>query len=156
MLPRDERLTSAEFARIWESGKPLRHALLTARALRRADEAPARCAFVVPRKSGKAAARNRLRRRVRECYRLGPAHQSGILRGHSVIFLINAARAEANATQWTQAFEELARRIVRENARRDSARSENAGCEQEKAVRQAPGGDVTDVDVSAEQPGPGN
>jgi ribonuclease P protein component len=120
MLPRDERLTSAEFARVWERGKPLRHALLTARAVRREDEEPARCAFVVSRKSGKACVRNRLRRRVRECYRLGSARAK--LKGNSVVFLINAARAEASPEEWTRAFDDLARRILREAAQPAAAR----------------------------------
>lgn len=115
MLPREERLPTAAFTRTWEQGVHLRHALFSVRAMRSEDgEGPARCAFVVPRKSGKAAERNRIRRRVRECYRLCEARQDGVLRGHSVIFLINAARAEAPAADWTQAFEELAPRIVRD------------------------------------------
>jgi len=114
MLPRDERLTSAEFSSVWEGGKPIRHPLLTARALRREDLLAARCAFVVPRKSGKACVRNKLRRRVRECFRLGAARQGEFLRGQNVIFLINAARAGATTEEWTRAFDDVARRIARQ------------------------------------------
>ena len=129
MLPRDERLSSAQFAQVWEAGRVVRTSLITARVLVREDELAARAAFVVPRKSGKATARNKLRRRVRECYRLGEARLK--LRGRSVIFLLNAARADASAEEWTNAFDELARRIARlphENRRSEtgSDRSENA------------------------------
>jgi ribonuclease P protein component len=117
MLPRDERLSSAEFSRVWDNSRVLRHPLLSARALYRSDEETARCAFVVSKKSGNAVARNRIRRRVRECFRLSAARREAILRGHSVIFLVNTARADAPAEEWTAAFEELARRIVRESRR---------------------------------------
>ncbi|HEX8551699.1 MAG TPA: ribonuclease P protein component [Abditibacteriaceae bacterium] len=111
MLPRDERLSTAEFSLVWEKGRVLRHPLFAARAFARNDELAGRIAFVVPRKSGKATARNRLRRRVRECYRLSGARTH--LRGQSVVFVLNAARAEAPSEEWTRAFEEMAARIAR-------------------------------------------
>lgn len=114
MLPRDERLSVAEFSRVWDNARVLRHPLMTARVVYRGDEAAARCAFVVSKKSGNAVVRNRIRRRVRECFRLSAARRDAILRGQSVIFLVNAARADAPAEEWTAAFEELARRIARE------------------------------------------
>lgn len=111
MLPRDERLSTSEFSTVWERGRVLRHPLFSVRAFARTDDLAGRIAFVVPRKSGKATARNRLRRRVRECFRLSRARAH--LRGQSVVFVLNAARSEAVAEEWTRAFEEMAARIAR-------------------------------------------
>ena len=136
MLPRDERLSSAQFAQVWEAGRVVRTALITVRVLFREDEAPARAAFVVPRKSGKATQRNKLRRRVRECYRLGEARLK--LRGRSMIFLLNAARADAGAEEWTSAFDELARRIARlpnENRRSEQKSDRSGNAERGNAER---------------------
>lgn len=129
MLPREERLPTAEFTSVWESGVHLRHALLSVRALRRSEsgDRPARCAFVVSRKTGKASERNRIRRRIRECYRLSEARKNGTLGGHNVIFLINAARAGASRAEWMQAFEELAPRIVRDARRAGRGQGMRAG-----------------------------
>lgn len=72
MLLRPERLTSRQFDAAFASSRTFREGLMSLRVHWREDGARAdlRAAFVVPKKLGKAAWRNRTRRRMREAFRL--------------------------------------------------------------------------------------
>lgn len=114
MLPRSGRLSTREFAVAFENGQVFRHPLLQMRLYRRRDENPAtRAAFVVPKKLGKAVWRNRLRRRVRERFRIlrQEVQLAPALRNCDLIFLINAQSENATVTQIDQALRQLAGRV---------------------------------------------
>ena len=83
MLPRLQRLTAREFAIVFDKARVLRHPLLQVRCYRHGEEPEktgsgppksleraTRAAFVAPKKLGNAVARNAIRRRVRERYRI--------------------------------------------------------------------------------------
>ena len=76
MLPRSERLTATQFDRAFRNPEVqiVRHPLVHLKFAPRADgDAAVHAAFVVPKKQGKASTyRNRVRRRLRERYRLHP------------------------------------------------------------------------------------
>lgn len=98
MLPRDERIGTADFRRAFEGGQAVRSKFLQVRFLRRAarSETP-RAAFVVTKKTGKATVRNRLRRRLREIYRLSVWRTDARLaRTDLLIFAGNAALSQTN------------------------------------------------------------
>jgi ribonuclease P protein component len=120
MLPRVERLSTTEFAEVFENGRVLRHPLLQLRVVRRASDgkanghSPVRAAFVVPKKLGKATLRNRLRRRVRERYRLG--RTTGFLplalAGCDLIWMIGSPAVTASGAELDGALRELLRRAA--------------------------------------------
>ena len=92
MLPRAQRLDTAAFSTAFDRGRAIRHPLLTVRAHRRHDGDPVtRAAFVVSKKHGKATLRNRIRRRLREQYRLSEVREMAGLQGCDLIFLAGAA-----------------------------------------------------------------
>lgn len=119
MLPRAQRLTTAEFAQAFAQSRVLRHPLLILRAHRRiwhgatlADGAQARAAFVVAKKLGKATVRNRVRRRIRECYRLQGLRTEPRLAGFDLIFMATAAALTADTVQLDEALAQLLRRAA--------------------------------------------
>jgi ribonuclease P protein component len=122
MLPRAERLDRSAFARAFENGRVWRHPLLTIRAYRRdgsdAIAAPiarvpvARAAFAVPRKVGKATQRNRMRRRVREVYRLSQWRQEARLVRFDLVFMIGHAAATASDVAIKTALDEQLGRVI--------------------------------------------
>ena len=114
MLPRSGRLSTREFAVAFENGQVFRHPLLQMRLYRREGENPVtRAAFVVPKKLGKAVWRNRLRRRVRERFRIlrQDAGWAKALQHCDLIFLINAQSEAATTAQIDQALAQLAGRV---------------------------------------------
>ena len=141
MLPRAQRLTTREFAAAFANGRALRHPLLQVRVyVRRANagfqetasvqtpdvssDAPlkivrkrqvegTRAACVVAKKIGKAIVRNRLRRRVREIYRLHPSRAKLQARGFDLIFLMSPSALTAPADELQRALDDLLRRISR-------------------------------------------
>lgn len=119
MLPRAQRLTTAEFAQVFAQSRVLRHPLMILRAHRRisqgtvfTDGAQARAAFVVAKKLGKATVRNRVRRRIRECYRLQGWHAEPRLAGFDLIFMATAAALTADRAQLDAALAQLLRRAA--------------------------------------------
>ena len=123
MLPRSQRLTTANFERAFEKSQNLRHPLLNLRVHRRDDASAVRAAFVVPKKLGKAAFRNRVRRRLRERFRLHPRRAA--LRGCDLIFLANMQTFGATNTELDAALDELLKRLeapisVRPNRKREN------------------------------------
>lgn len=114
MLPRRQRLTVADFNKVFEQGRVLRHPLLQVRVLERNNEKDGvRAAFVAPKKLGKATVRNRLRRRVRERFRLLQTEYSHLLRDCDLVWIIGEATAGANGTQIDGALRELLKRAGR-------------------------------------------
>jgi ribonuclease P protein component len=126
MLPRAERLTSKEFAQAFAAGKTARHPLLSVRVLRhlahenaagsgKTSKISTRAAFVVPKKQAKAAKRNRLRRRMRECYRRHPAlaQWMSALEGCDLIFVASSETHKASFEELNAAFAQLLRRAAR-------------------------------------------
>jgi ribonuclease P protein component len=151
MLPRVERLSTKAFAKAFAGGKTARHPLLSLRVWRRLDEKSdelsatkakngvknaqnidiARAAFVVPKKQAKAAKRNKLRRRMRECYRQHPilAQRKSELAGCDLIFVATPAAHSASWDELNEAFAQLLRRATRlsgessSEARRNTTKS---------------------------------
>ena len=112
MLPRSKRLSSAQFERAFAHSFSVRHPLVALKAHRRGDDSSeVRAAFVVPRKQGKAVARNRTRRRLRERYRLHPRRDE--LSGCDLIFLSTPATHAATSAELDGALEEVLRRMKR-------------------------------------------
>lgn len=99
MLPREERIGTRDFRTAFENGRAWRNNLLQMRVFRRAISGKdrTRAAFVVTKKTGKAVVRNRLRRRVREIYRLSE-HRNDARFSHTdlLIFASQNALAASN------------------------------------------------------------
>ncbi len=126
MLSRAKRLNTKVFAQAFANGQTARHPLLNVRVLRRLDEKSGLCgaenakkavraAFVVPKKQAKAAKRNLLRRRMRECYRQHPAlsQRQNDLQGCDLIFVATTAAHNASWDELNEAFAQLLRRAAR-------------------------------------------
>ena len=126
MLPRTQRLSTAQFNKAFEGGQILRHPLFQVRVLPREDgSGVVRAAFVAPKKLGKAAERNRLRRRLRERYRLlierrddqaqreANDREASLPIGCDLIFLISAAAGQALAGELDAALGQLMKRAAR-------------------------------------------
>lgn len=119
MLPRAQRLTTAEFAQAFAHSRVARHPLLMLRAHHRSakggsliDGVTTRAAFVVAKKLGKATVRNRLRRRLRECYRSQEARLEMRLAGSDLIFFATAAALTADTKELDAALAQLLRRAA--------------------------------------------
>ncbi len=110
MLKRSQRLTSAAFATAYERSRQLRHPLLRLRAHDRGDRGDNRAAFVVPKKLGAAARRNRLRRQLRECYRRCVLETPPGSRGVDFIFMATPESFQAEFADLQGATVQLLRR----------------------------------------------
>ena len=118
MLPRSERLTTRQFATAFSQARPIRHALLQVRVFRREPNASTktagtRAAFVVPKKVGKAVVRNRLRRRVREIYRLHSSREKLAARSLDLIFLLSPNALNTSNDEMARALDDVLRRVLR-------------------------------------------
>lgn len=131
MLARCQRLSTAEFAGVFENGTVVRHPLLQVRVLRRDGGKPdggnevGRAAFVAPKKLGKAVVRNRLRRCVRERYRLLQSDLSAECSAAScdLVFIIGAAAQGASTLELESALRELLKRAARSGKKIDHAKT---------------------------------
>jgi ribonuclease P protein component len=118
MLPRTQRLTTRQFATAFTGARPIRHALLQVRVYRREANVSrkmqgTRAAFVVPKKVGKAVVRNRLRRRVREIYRLHASREKLASRSLDLIFLLSPNALNASNDEMARALDDVLRRVLR-------------------------------------------
>ena len=112
MLPRSQRLTSAQFDRAFANSQSVRHPLLALKAHQRDDDCDeVRAAFVVPKKQGKAVQRNRTRRRLRARYRLHKGRDQ--LHGCDLILLSTPATHNASGAEIDDAIDEVLRRMER-------------------------------------------
>ena len=134
MLPRVNRLSSAQFERAFGRSQSVRHPLISLRVHRRFDDSKiVRAAFVVPKKQGKATARNLVRRRLRERFRMHPLGQ--LLEGCDLIFLALPATHNASIAQLDEAIGEVLNRAKiaqqkaagkRKSERENASRVENS------------------------------
>lgn len=124
MLPRAERLTTPQFERAFANAQTVRHPLVVLRAHGRGDgEEATRAAFVVPKKQAKkATARNRIRRRLRERYRLHPLRNGEGLAGCDLIFLATPQTDGASIGELDAALEEVLKRAAKRMANNSGSR----------------------------------
>ena len=113
MLPRSQRLTSAQFERAFSHSQTVRHPLVALRVHRRNDDqTQTRAAFVVPKKQGKATFRNRTKRRLREQFRLRK-QRFDALGNCDLIFLTTPATHGASNAELQAALEDVLRRAAK-------------------------------------------
>ena len=115
MLPRAQRLTTTQFDRAFAKSQSVRHPLVTLRAHSRNDaESLTRAAFVVPKKVAKLSSeRNRIRRRLRERYRLNSTKNQAILPGCDLIFLATPQTRAASIAELDAALADVLTRANR-------------------------------------------
>lgn len=115
MLPQAQRLSTAQFDRAFAKSQSVRHPLVTLRAHLRGDgETQTRAAFVVPKKVAKLSTeRNRVRRRLRERYRLHPLRESNGLAGCDLIWMATPQTGEATMAELDSAIADVLRRMSR-------------------------------------------
>jgi len=122
MLSRPERLTTRAFSKAFAAGKTWRHPLMQVRvAPRNAINEHAtneetnvpRAAFVVAKKLAKASGRNRLRRQMREAYRLNARRHDPRLRALDLIFLAAPTALDVSPHELRDAMNGLLERVIR-------------------------------------------
>lgn len=122
MLPRSERLGTTAFATAFARSRTFHHALVAMRVHRRQKtesaqgkgascKPRARVAFVVAKKLGRATVRNRMRRRLREAYRLSEARNALALQSLDIIFLVKTSAFEASFEELCAAMDEILGRL---------------------------------------------
>jgi ribonuclease P protein component len=93
-FPKARRLTrSAEFAKVRTEGRSVTGKLLVIGVLEIDGDQPARVGFITSKRVGGAVIRNRVRRRLREVFRL---HQHEVRSGVWIVTIARAAAANAS------------------------------------------------------------
>ena len=105
---RDRRLlTPGDFRRVQTSGRSLDLGPLVFRVARRDRAQPSRLGLAVSRRAGNAVARNRIKRLVREAFRLRPSGLPGL----DVVVTARPAAAAFAYEDVARLFDELERRL---------------------------------------------
>lgn len=112
-FPKEVRLRRrSEFLAVQDKGQKFPAECLLAIALPGpSPEAPSRAGFTVSSKVGNAVVRNRIRRRLRELFRM---EKSSLPVGLDVVFIARASAAEADLPRLRKSFE----RVVKDLRRR--------------------------------------
>lgn len=127
MLSRSQRLSSREFAVVFENSRVLRHPLLQLRFYKHQSNpqklkpraGQTRAAFVAPKKLGNAVVRNAIRRRVRERYRVFAKEASriqqwpGALENCDLVFLATMQCQAATIEEIDESLSSLLKRASR-------------------------------------------
>jgi ribonuclease P protein component len=104
-MRRETRLRrSADFERVRANRSSWAHPFLICSRRQRDDQEPTRVGIIVGRRVGKAAIRNRVKRRVRELVR---ARYSRLRPGYDVVFIARPAAADAPFTEVAAAVDSL-------------------------------------------------
>jgi|SRR5690606_11743291 len=110
-LPKSARLLRRrEFVRVQGRGRKLGDGILLALVLPRSDKKPARLGITVSSKVGNAVVRSRIRRHVREAFRV---RRSRWPVGVDVVVIARDAAKAARAADFEAALERLTQRLVR-------------------------------------------
>ncbi len=116
-LPRSRMLkSSARITELFQQGIRRHGRYLTVYAM---PATPAKVAFVIPRKYGKAHERNQQKRRLREIYR---QHPDWIPEDQDLVILIRARQGLADYQQFLDDLRTVLRRIRRAIAAKESSR----------------------------------
>lgn len=133
-MRREQRLRrGVDFDRVRANRKSWAHPLLVCYEQSRGDTDPTRIGIVVGRRLGKAATRNRVKRRIRETVRTLYPHLAS---GHDLIVIARQPAASATLADLAAALESvLARAGVGQRLRKGAAPSvdEQGGTVQERA-----------------------
>lgn len=110
-LPKSARLLRRrEFVRVQGRGRKLGDGVLLALVLPRTDGKPARLGITVSSKVGNAVVRARIRRHVREAFRV---RRSRWPQGVDVVVIARDAARHARSADFAAAIERLTQRLVR-------------------------------------------
>ena len=109
MLPRQHRLASSrDFKTVFASGRTYVHRLFILKVLPTAGERPTRFAFSTSAKLGKAVARNRAKRLLREAVRLLGGR---VRQGRDVVLVARPPMRDAKLGEVLRAVEELFQKV---------------------------------------------
>jgi ribonuclease P protein component len=110
-FPKAQRiLLSADFVRVRREGATLKDGVLRLGYFVRGDEAPPRLGLAVSRRAGNAVARNRIKRVIREAFRLHPGRFPN---GLDLVVVPMDPKRAARYHEVDAALERLARRLRR-------------------------------------------
>lgn len=113
-LPKSARLLRRrEFVRVQGRGRKLADGILLALVMPRPDGAPARLGITVSSKVGNAVVRARIRRHVREAFRVRRARWPA---GVDVVVIARDGAKEAVSADFDRALERLTRRLERSSS----------------------------------------
>jgi ribonuclease P protein component len=116
-LPREERIRKrSEFDRVFKEGRRLHEQPVYARYVQNALPFT-RIGVAVPNRLGKAAKRNRVRRMIKEAYRL---HKHEMPAGLDIIFLPDAQWRDEPLHLLEQTMTKIATRLAEDMARSES------------------------------------
>ena len=109
-FPKSLRLLKRQqFTRTLDDGLKVVHPLFVMLSQKNEESSAARLGLIVSKKNGKAIARNRIKRRLREAFR---QNKSG-LAGYDTVIIARPRLAEAQQSDLERAFEESVSRMTK-------------------------------------------